>query len=236
MTIQSENTIRYARLLPRVRALVVNLAVYVLAIAVFVMGASLVSSNTALRINLAVLVAFLLLYEPILVWRYGGTWGHMRYNLRVVSDRTGGNPTLATSFVRCMVKGTFGGLSLFFMALTRRHQALHDSVSRTTVQVRDPGTVRDDYFVAARTEPVGPADVSGRRRLGIVVVYELALVLFVAIAIDPFVSEACLYEDRCTEGEDLLYAILGVAWTLAAGGILVLGWKGRLWGARTRVV
>ena len=50
----------------------------------------------------------LLFYEPILVWRRGGTIGHDRMNLRVVDNRTGGNLSLPKAVIRFWLKVLLG--------------------------------------------------------------------------------------------------------------------------------
>ena len=225
---------QYARLLPRVKALIFDAAVYVVVIVAALVATPVLPSDALGRIVLMLFVGTLVLYEPLMLWRYGGTLGHMRQNLRVVSDRSGGNPGLIASIVRWWIKGVFGFVSFFLMAVTRRHQALHDRVSSTTVRPRDVTRMREGDFVGARTGPVGATDVSVGRRIAAIVAYEiLFFVLLVAVPM-PFVSEACYMQNRCTEGEDLMFSAAGLLWMLAAGFTVLLGWKGRLPGARSR--
>jgi uncharacterized RDD family membrane protein YckC len=225
---------RYARLLPRVKALVFDLFLYVLATLTFVLVIAPTDTDLILRAGFALFVAFILLYEPLLVWRYGGTLGHMRYNLRVVSDKTGGPPGLFASVWRWYVKGFFGVLSFVFMTLTRRHQALHGVASRTTVQLRDPDRARASDFVSERSGPVGATDVSAGRRIAVIVGYITVAFLLTSFVPAIVSSDACVMQDRCTEGEELVWSAFTVGWVVFAGLALVLGWKGRLPGARSR--
>ena len=80
----------------------------------------------------------LVLYEPILVSRMGGTLGHYFTNLRVVDDRSGGNIGFARACARVVIKGVLGLYSFVILAATRRNQAVHDLLTRSTVQIRDP--------------------------------------------------------------------------------------------------
>ncbi|MFZ5875486.1 MAG: RDD family protein [Nitrospirota bacterium] len=229
----------YARLLPRVRALVIDMAIYVGAMVVFVVVASAKSSDTTdanvlFRIGAMGFLASYVLYEPLMVWRLGGTLGHISQNLRIVSDRTGANPGLVSSFTRWLVKLSAGALSFFFMALTRRHQALHDSASRTTVQVRDRGRMSEDHFIVGRSVPVGAVDVSRLRRITVIFVWQAVVFVCCVTAVALVLSEECLSNNRCTDGEDLLLTVGSLAWLIIAGVTLVLGWKGRLIGARRR--
>ncbi len=232
MSIESVKAVKYAKLLPRVKALVTDLAIYMAAWVLLALIGSAVRSDLLARgLGMALLVA-MLLYEPVMVWRFGGTIGHIRQNLRIVADRTGGNPGLGASFGRWVTKGVLGIVSFFSIALTRRHQAIHDSASGTTVQVRDASVIRPDRFVAERVGPIGATDVSVPRRLLVIAAYQILGFLLVSLSSAFLISDACAVQDICTYGEDLSFGILGLLWVgLAAAGV-VLGWKGRLPGAR----
>jgi len=227
---------QYARLLPRVKALVTDLAVYTAAIVLVVVVGSAIPNDLVVRVVVTGFIGGIVLYEPIMVWRFGGTIGHIRQNLRIVSDRTGGNPGLPASLLRWITKGVLGIISFFAVALTRRHQALHDTASATTVQIRDTSAARPGQFVTERTEPVGATDVSAARRLAVIVAYEL-LVFFVLLVPPVFlVSDACAFQDVCTDAENLTFSVLGLLWFGLGGAVVVLGWKGKLPGARSRAV
>src|SRR5215475_9070929 len=94
------------------------------------------SDNVARPLGFTV-AAVLLLYEPLLVSLFGSTIGHYVYNLRVVDDRSGGNVSFFKAVARVIVKSVLGIYSFISMATTRRRQAVHDLLTRSTVQVRD---------------------------------------------------------------------------------------------------
>jgi uncharacterized RDD family membrane protein YckC len=232
--VSNSSEVVYARLLPRVQALVTDLILYfVVTVAILLVGSADLS-NALIRIPLLGLISFFFLYEPLMVWRRGGTVGHLRYNLRVVSDRSGANPGLLDCVIRWFVKGVFGVFSLFFMGVTGRHQALHDLASRATVQVRDPETARVESFIAERPSPVGAAEVSAGRRIAVIVGYQILIWVFMRVPSMVFLSEVCVVENRCTEGEELAMSLNVLLWLLLAGGAVVLGWRGKLFGARGR--
>jgi uncharacterized RDD family membrane protein YckC len=111
----------------------------------------------ALRLSLGFLwLAALILYEPIMVTWFGGTLGHRLMNLKVVDDHTGGNPGLIKSILRYLIKGILGVISFFSMSFARRHQALHDMLTRSTVQIRDPGKAAPHHYVVGRNPPPPP--------------------------------------------------------------------------------
>lgn len=151
---RADSDVMYAGLAPRLRAVVVDSVILSVVLIATVVIADLALPDLLSRMVVGSLVGFLVLYEPVSVWRWGGTIGHRRANLRIVSDQTGGPPGLFMSLVRWLVKGFFGILSFILLAFTRRHQTLHDLASGTTVQIRDTGVGRPGGFHPERTAPV----------------------------------------------------------------------------------
>ena len=138
----------YARVWPRVKAILVDWAVIV--------GAFVVAALVGTHVQGAGAAAFVAwvavwaLYDPIMVSLTGGTLGHHALNLRVVSDRTGGRPSFPAAFLRNLAKTFFGAVSLLAMAVSSRSKALHDWVAGTPVQARDPGAARSRDFSKVR--------------------------------------------------------------------------------------
>jgi uncharacterized RDD family membrane protein YckC len=144
----------YATFPRRLNALSTDAVVAVIFTAVVFWLLSTTELAPPLRLPLLVAwVGALLLYEPILVSRYGGTVGHLLFNLRVVDDHTGGNLGFWTAVARVWVKGFFGVFSFVTMAASSRHQAIHDMVTRSTVQIRDPSKAKAFRYVTYRPEP-----------------------------------------------------------------------------------
>jgi uncharacterized RDD family membrane protein YckC len=142
----------YARIWPRVKAILID----GLVLSAVFLGAAVVGAN----IKGAGAAAFLVwltvwvLYDPLMVSRTGGTIGHHLQNLKVVSDRTGRNPSVFAALVRNLFKGLLGILSLLAMAGSSRKKALHDLIAGTTVQARDVHRARLRNFTRmARTDP-----------------------------------------------------------------------------------
>ena len=147
----SPEVVHYARVWPRAKAILID--GFILALAFLV--AAIVGSRLAGAGPVAFIawVAVWALYDPLMVWLTGGTVGHHVMNLRVVSDATGGRPSLPAAFVRNVAKGLLGAVSLLAMAASSRGKALHDWVAGTTVQARDPGAARSRDFMRVRGAP-----------------------------------------------------------------------------------
>lgn len=186
------------------------------------------------RVGLIAMAALLLLYEPLLVaWR-GATVGHERANLRVVYDRTGEHPGFVRAFVRFVIKAIFGAPSFLLMVLTRRHQALHDRLTGTTVRIHDLNLAREPDIAWERSaEELEPAGSASRiRRLVVILVYLMLLISVLGVLASVLLSDACLIDDVCMPGEERTLDVLGFFWLIASVVCIVAGWRGRLWGTR----
>ena len=87
-------------------------------------------------------------YEPLFIWRRAATIGHAKNHL-VVADATGRTPGLGQAFARYFIKLVLGLPSFVTMALSRKHQAVHDVLTRTTVQLSPPvGTSTWPTFIS----------------------------------------------------------------------------------------
>jgi uncharacterized RDD family membrane protein YckC len=144
-----EVVVLYARVWPRVKAILVDGAIIGLVfVAAALVGAHVQGAGAAAFVTWFAVWA---LYDPLMVWSTGGTVGHHLFNLRVVSDRTGGRPSLLAAFVRNVAKVSLGLLSLLAMAGSARGKALHDWIAGTTVQARDRGTALSRDFTKVRS-------------------------------------------------------------------------------------
>jgi hypothetical protein len=148
----SASTPLYANFPRRLSALEVD-AVLLIASSVFIFAlASLVQGVEAARVGLVIAWWLLLLfYEPLLVWRLGGTVGHRALNLRVVDNGTESNVSLLKALARHGLKLVLGTLSFFTMNFSRRHQALHDIVTNSSVRIRDPAKARPEHYTLGRS-------------------------------------------------------------------------------------
>jgi hypothetical protein len=91
----------------------------------------------------------------------GGTIGHYLCNVWVVDDR-GGNVSFIKAFGRMIIKSLLGWYSFLAMVMTSRHQAVHDLLTRSTVQMRDLTKSKPYHFRAL----AGSADTAGHALTG----------------------------------------------------------------------
>lgn len=226
---------RYAALALRFRAFRNDL---LLCLGVFLIGSVVAgilfekhpSGRTAVFI---LILAFVLGYEPFMVTRYGGTFGHRKANIRISCARTDANLPFWRAAARSLVKQVFGIFSFFFMFITHRGQGLHDLIAGATVIIHNPLIARPEDYSSPKPQPIGrPA--APIRRIGITVLYNLFLFVFVAVVAPMIVSPACLNDNNCLGADDLILSILGGGWLIFCIVTIILGWTGRLPGCRHR--
>lgn len=195
------------------------------------LAATMSNDNFSRALGVAVVIA-LLLYEPVLVSCTGGTLGHYFTNLRVVDARDGGDIGFAKACARVAIKGLLGLYSFVILAATRRNQAVHDLLTRSTVQIRDPAKALPGQYVTERAEPADANMPSGSRR--VVVIFVCLLLIFVADAVitPGSLSPACIDSNFCSAGERIVGLAAGVILLALTALMIALGWKGRLFGAR----
>ena len=154
MTIDSEassDKSAYARFTRRLQGVLIDSIIFMLILAASLITAVSFRSDNVGRILGITVVAAWLLYEPLLVSMTGGTIGHYLCNLRVVDDR-GGNISFVKAVVRVAIKSLLGWYSFIAMAITSRHQAVHDYLTRSTVQIRDLAKAKPYHFTGRRDE------------------------------------------------------------------------------------
>jgi len=227
----------YARFSRRFRGILVDwmVAMAVIFGAVFV-AVTVGNDNFSRALGLAVILA-LVLYEPVLVSMTGSTLGHYFNNLRVVDAQSGGNVSFLKACGRLVIKGLLGWYSFVILAATRRNQAVHDLLTRSTVQIRDAARARPGQYITERVELSAPGLPSRLRRAVIICVYLLLLfaifdVVEILLVMAGIVSSRCINSNYCLAGERMVNLGAAVAFVVTMAAVIALGWKGKLFGAR----
>jgi len=234
---ETPQPIAYGTFTKRIRALITDMALSAGVIVLLLILGS-VSDNIpgSGRVLLFLMFAQVLLYEPIMVWQFGATVGHRAANLRVVSDSTNGNPTFLQALVRYLIKGMLGMVSFLAMFVTTRHQSFHDYLSRTTVQVRDLATADD--FLLERSDAVAESEQMPPvwRRLLVIAVYEVLTFFGMGILLFLIDPNGCANGGPCGPLLQIVVRVAGLAMFALFMVVIVFGWRGKLLGARRRVV
>lgn len=228
---------KYARFSRRLRGIAIDFMLFTVATVAALQAAIALNSDDLARVIGFGFVAGFLLYEPVLVSFAGGTIGHYLSNLRVVDDRTNGNVSLPKAVVRVIIKAVLSWYSFISMAAARRHQAVHDLLTRSTVQIRDPAKASPSHYSRERVELLSSGMPPRWRRILVIAAcffasFLLLGLVFGGLRTTGLYSRACLDYGRCSEGERWLDIGLGLGVLGALVLCIGLGWRGRLWGAR----
>jgi uncharacterized RDD family membrane protein YckC len=230
----------YGRFSRRLKAVVIDWIVMLLLMVAALFIAVSAGSDSIGRILGFTVVAVWLLYEPLLVSLAGSTIGHYRTNLRVVDNRTHGNLSFVKAVARLIIKSVLGIYSFVTMATTSRHQAVHDLLTGSTVQIRDRSKARSGDYVATRTELLYPGMPTVGRRLlviiaYIIVAYVLAVLVVGGLVPAGLVSDMCLdHRQWCSVSEHAILWGVGLYIVGISLFCIVQGWRGHLYGCRIR--
>ncbi len=129
---------KYVRFSRRLRGLALDFILFLVLMVCALQIAVAFNQNDLARVLGFGFVIGFLLYEPLLVSLFGGTIGHYLSNIKVVDDRTNGNVSFLKAVGRVVIKTILGWYSFISMVATRRHQALYDLLTRSTVQIAIP--------------------------------------------------------------------------------------------------
>jgi uncharacterized RDD family membrane protein YckC len=184
----------YGRFSRRLQAVLFDSIIFLLLMAAALSVATAMQSDNFGRILGYTFVTILVLYEPVLVPLTGGTVGHYLCNLRVVDDRTNGNIGFLKAVARTLVKSVLGIYSFITMGTTLRHQALHDVLTRSTVQIRNLARAKEFHYRAERTIVGVP---SRTRRASVIVLYLIVLYVLVGI-VGVFLPAGCFTRGVCS--------------------------------------
>jgi uncharacterized RDD family membrane protein YckC len=230
----------YGRFSRRIRAFVIDWIIVMLLLVTVLWVAISTDSDRIGRILGFAFLGIWLLYEPLLVSITGSTIGHYGTNLRVVDSWSQGNVSFAKAVARTIIKSVLGLYSFMTMATTSRHQAVHDVLTQSTVQIRNLSKASPHHYVHARREPLNPAIPSALRRVLVIILYLAAIVIVVLIVTASLIltnvlSDACINRNRCYPSENIILMSLSSCWIGISMWCFIQGWRGRLFGCRTEV-
>jgi RDD family len=242
MSLETEvpvRTPRYARFTRRLRGIVIDwFLVMILLFGALFVAVSVRSDHFSRTLGILV-VLVLVLYEPVLVSLTGGTLGHYFTNLRVVDERDQGNVSFLKALARLALKSLLGWYSFIVMTATRRNQAMHDLLTRSTVQIRDPAKARPHHYITERADFQSPDMPSRLRRVVVICAYLLLTfvaggLVFAVVASATGALLPCIDYGICSGATKLLENALAVIWLVSSAACVGLGWRGKLPGARRR--
>lgn len=225
----------YPRLLRRVRAALIDSVVFIVFFFVWLFLVSAYEgAHAALKVGSLILIMFLL--EPVLVSRTGGTVGHHLTGLRVEDSAGGAHVGILRATIRAVFRVALGAFSLIFILATRKHQAIHDSVSGTVVILKNPEKVANsEKFQERELVPESFELPSALRRVVVMLAYGILSLLILAILVGYLLSDSCIDFDACTGRDDIVSVVLGLSWFALLVPVVVFAWRGQLYGCRSRL-
>lgn len=228
----TRSPVLYGRFSARLRAFYIDVIVTLVAMAAALIVATVAESEFVSRVvGFSFLVA-LVLFEPILVSTFGSSVGHYLNNLRVVDNRTGGRVDFGKAVARTAIKFALGVYSFVSMMTTSRHQALHDWMTASTVQIRNPEIARPSDYVHERVELSRPEMPSWYRRVAVIVGHLVLMAVGAQVVALLLLSKGCITSERCTPLDDVLVFFIGLGAIVLALFTVGFGWRGKLYGAR----
>jgi len=237
LDVPPQGEVFYPRLVRRVRAYLIDQMVLLALLAAWLLLLPWMEGFTSAQ-KIFALSAPMWLAEPCLVSLTGATIGHHLMYLRIRDARADRNLGFVRATLRAVLRLMLGWLSVLFILVTRRRQALHDVLLGSVVVIARPGRLPAyDLLVALPFDlQHAPGMPSRGRRLLIVLLYLLGASIAVGIVAVVLISPQCSSDEMCTREEEIVQAICGWVWLAAALAIVVLGVRGKLWGARRKVL
>jgi len=224
--------IAYPRLLRRVQAvlidsLIVSILIYICAISV----AYIQIENSILRILLAFGPAISL--EPIMVAFTGATFGHHFIGLKVRHVYKDRNINIAFAFLRFILKLILGMLSLIFILITRKHQAIHDIFTRAIVIHKNPISIPSREMLKERElEEAGYKYPSKLKKIVVIFSYIILSSVVFGVASIFVASDDCIIYERCSDKENISLIVSSIFLWICFFYFIVSGWKSKLYGCR----
>lgn len=225
------SAVAYPRLIKRVRAVLID-SVVVPAAAVASVAAGYLSGSTGIWERVALIAVPVLLLEPGLVAWTRGTVGHHLVGIQVTRP-DGTRLGFLAATVRAAVKYLLGWFSLIFVLTTEKHQAIHDLTVGSIVTYKDPGRQQAYDLLPERLVESPQFVYPSRLYRGVfIVLYAIAFTVVIIVVTALAVRVVCATRHGCGTAGSLLSLALEVVWLVGTGALVVLGWNGRLPGAR----
>lgn len=222
---------RYPRVYLRIRAALIDSVI--LAAAFFGSAMTLASIDVGGGFKFLIIAFLIFVLEPFLVSYSGSSIGHRLCGIKVQDRYSGKNINIVLAVIRFFAKSMLGLYSFVLVVFTRRHQALHDVLTRSVVVFRYPDQVSEmEYLHERDTEVEGFVYPAKWRRILIILLYGFVSTILFNFLLFLLLSARCIESSICTSVEDGIVTLLSVTWLVCLVLIVVLGWKCRLFGAR----
>jgi hypothetical protein len=186
-------------------------------------------------IKAAGLILPFFILEPVLIALTGGTIGQHIKGIKVQSYTSGKNLNILLASIRFVIKALTGWWSFILVLTTKRHQALHDVISMSTVVNKTSDKLPATEALPERTfQEEGYLHPSRKLRASMILVYSFFSSIALAALLNLLISRECLEFNLCKTIERTTASVLSILWFFTIGLIIVLCWHGRLVGCRRK--
>ena len=183
-----------------------------------------------------VFMVFLVSLEPFFIAFTGSSIGQHFYNIEVKNIKTGLRLGLIRSYIRFLIKIPMGILSLITVLSSKYHQGIHDLATNSIVVHRNTEKIPVTERLTTRVIDDQYKYPSYFKRVIFIFIYQFISLIFLTIVLLSFLSDGCLSNDNCTKKDNILDLAIGVMLYLSIFSIIALGWSGRLYGCRKKLI
>lgn len=222
----------YPRLIRRIQALLIDSAVLLV---VFICSVALAGVFKFDNELLGAVIAFLpvILVEPLLVSLKGGTIGHHILGLRVRNISNNKNLNIFSAIIRTVLKAILGTVSLVCVLTTKKHQAIHDLLTRSIVVINDTNGMPSYEVLPERELDHEHYYYPGViRRLLFITLYFILFFISIGLFTVFGLSDSCVKLDRCSNLDSVVIVVMTLYYWAGIFGIPALGWMSKLYGCR----
>ncbi|MBV1907758.1 MAG: RDD family protein [Kangiellaceae bacterium] len=212
----------YPKLFLRIQAMLWDSAILgIFFITIAILSSKNSVNNEVLRALIIVVPALSL--EPLLVYFSGSSIGHRIAGIKISHVNTDKNLSLLQCYGRFITKLILGIYSLIALVFTRKHQALHDLLSKSIVVFIDENKAPANHKLTERNTEYRTEKPSWIRRVVVTVIYIILFFVLLSIVSAGLIPAGCIEFNVCSENEVLLldligYLLIGVTLTLLIMG------------------
>ena len=230
-----DSSVPYTRISRRIKAFSIDTIALILIffVTLFIVTAVNISNPT---IESLIIFLFVISVEPLCVSITGASIGHHITGLKVRQASTDRKLNIFQSYIRFLAKLPFGLLSFISVLTTRKHQALHDLISKSIVVHKNCAAVLPYEIVSERIlDTENYIYPSILKRVLVIFGYFILFYILYIIAFSMLIDSQCLLGKHCSNLDSgLLLLFSGIFW-VGIFAIIGLGWQARLLGCRKKL-
>ncbi len=230
-----DSSVPYTRISRRIKAFLIDIIAltFIFFLTLFLITQINITNPTIESLIIILLVGSI---EPLCVSITGSSIGHHLVGLKVRQVNADSKLNISQSYLRFLAKLPFGLLSFISVLTTRKHQALHDLISRSIVVHKNCTTVLPYEIISERIlDTENYIYPSGLKRVLVTLGH---FILFYALYMAAFlflINSQCLHGKYCSNVDSSLALLFSGIFWIGLFVIVGLGWQARLFGCRKKL-